>query len=73
MKAHARGDRCVASQREILYENEGSFFVVAQSLKLSFWGHQGHFAVHSRLFEDEIITIGFVLKFYTRIVVEFLF
>ena len=34
------------------------------------WGILG---VHSRYFEDETIAIGFVLKFYFRMMVYFLF
>ena len=33
----------------------------------------GHVGVHSRLNGDEIIAIGFVLTFYSRMMVYFLF
>ena len=53
-------------RREIVYENDGSFFVLAQSLKSAFSGAPGAFwGFNQGLLKMKSFAIGFVMKLST--------
>ena len=58
-------------RRELLYSNEGTFSVLAQSSKLTIGGSRGLISAFWKLSVD-IIAIGVALKFYMKMRAYFL-